>query len=104
MVIMILETVPPRLRGQLTRWLIEPHTGVFIGHVNGMVRDRLWEKCCAARGAGGIIQAWSTNNEQRCQIRMYGQTDRLLVEAEGLQLICIPEDEPETPDPARFLT
>jgi len=46
MLVMILETVPVGLRGELTRWLIEPHPGVFVGHVSGLVRDRLWLKCC----------------------------------------------------------
>lgn len=94
MIVMILEKVPLRLRGELTRWMIEPHTGVFVGHVNAMVRDRLWEKCCKARGAGGIVQLWSTNNEQRFAMRMSGDTTRKIVELEGLQLIQVPI-EPE---------
>src|SRR5688572_28601071 len=61
MIVMLLEKVPLRLRGELTRWLIEPRTGVFVGHVNAMVRDRLWQKCCNARGMGGVVQVWSTN-------------------------------------------
>ncbi|MEW6718697.1 MAG: type I-E CRISPR-associated endoribonuclease Cas2e [Chloroflexota bacterium] len=93
MVVMILETVPTRLRGELTRWLLEPHPGVFVGHVNAMVRDRLWEKCCAAHGVGGVLQIWSTNNEQRFSVRMHGQTRRKIVDLEGIQLICIPESE-----------
>ena len=103
MIVMILEKVPARLRGELTRWLLEPHTGVFVGHVNAMVRDRLWEKCCKQRGgAGGVLQAWSTNTEQRFKMRMHGQTRRRIVDFEGIQLICIPEeagplgDQPET--------
>jgi CRISPR-associated protein Cas2 len=90
MVVMILEKVTTSLRGELTRWLIEPHPGVFVGHVNAMVRDRLWDKCCEARRAGGVIQAWSTNTEQRFQIRMAGETKRDVVELEGLQLIRVP--------------
>jgi len=96
MVVIILESVPARLRGELTRWLIEPHTGIFIGHVNAMVRDRLWNKCCKAKNTGGVIQAWSTNNEQRFKIRMSGHTRRTVVEVEGLQLICIPAEQPQT--------
>ena len=46
MLVMMLETVPVGLRGELTRWLIEPHPGVFVGHVSALVRDRLWLKCC----------------------------------------------------------
>jgi len=92
MVVMVLESVPTSLRGELTRWLIEPHPGVFVGHVNAMVRDRLWKKCCEARRAGGVVQAWSTNTEQRFEIRMAGTTKRTVVELDGLKLIRIPLD------------
>jgi CRISPR-associated protein Cas2 len=90
MIVIILEKVPLRLRGELTRWLLEPRNGVFVGHVNAMVRERLWEKCCKARGAGGVIQLWSTNNEQRFAMRTNGDTSRRVVDLEGLQLIQIP--------------
>jgi len=90
MVVMVLESVPTSLRGELTRWLVEPHTGIFIGHVNAMVRERLWTKCCEAKRAGGVIQAWSTNTEQRFKIRMAGTTKRDVVDFDGLQLIRVP--------------
>lgn len=92
MVVMILERVPTSLRGELSRWLIEPQSGVFIGHVTAMVREKLWQKCTKQARAGGVVQAWSTNNEQRFQIRTYGITSRLVVETEGLQLIEVPHD------------
>ena len=92
MVVMILEKVPASLRGELTRWLIEPHTGVFVGHVNAMVRDRLWDKCCEAKRTGGIVQVWSTNTEQRFQMRMAGATKRTVVDFDGLLLIRVPSD------------
>lgn len=87
MVVIILEKVSPSLRGELTRWLIEPHPGVFVGHVSGMVRDRLWDKCCERLRAGGVVQLWSTNNEQRFAIRSAGDTKREVVDFEGLSLI-----------------
>lgn len=93
MVVMILERVEPRLRGELSRWLIEPHSGVFVGHVNGMVREKLWLKCCQASREGGVVQMWNSNNEQRFQIRMWGGTSRRVVDFEGLQLIEIPAPE-----------
>lgn len=92
MVVMILEKVPISLRGELTRWLVEPHPGVFIGHVNAMVREQLWVKCCEAKRAGGVVQAWSTNTEQRFQIRTAGATKRTVVDFDGLQLICVSTD------------
>lgn len=87
MMVMILENVPTSARGELSRWLIEPHAGVFVGHVSAMVRDKLWEKCCKSCKKGGIIQIWSTNNEQRFTMRVYGDTKRTLVDFEGIQLI-----------------
>jgi CRISPR-associated protein Cas2 len=92
MVVIILESVKPRLRGELSRWMIEPHAGVFVGHVNAMVRDKLWEKCCKASGEGGVVQLWNSNNEQRFQMRMWGSTTRRIVDYEGLQLIEYPAD------------
>lgn len=87
MIVMVLEKVPTSLRGELTRWLVEPHPGVFVGHVNATVRDRLWAKCLKAKRTGGVVQAWSTNTEQRFEMRAAGQTRREVVEFEGLQLI-----------------
>jgi len=87
MVIMVLEKVSPSLRGELTRWLVEIKTGVYIGDVNAMVRDRLWLKCTSRRGAGSIFQAWSTNNEQGFTMRIEGENNRSVVDWEGVQLI-----------------
>lgn len=87
---MILEKVPTSLRGELTRWLIEPHPGLFVGHVSALVRDKLWEKCCSKVKEGGAIQIWATNNEQRFAIRTFGETKREVVDFDGLQLIRLP--------------
>ena len=94
MVVIILEKVTPSLRGELTRWLIELHPGVFVGHISGMVRDRLWDKCCERLRDGGAVQLWSTNNEQRFSVRTAGTTRREVVDFEGLSLIRrpLPED------------
>jgi len=101
LVVLILETVPVGLRGELTRWLIEPHPGVFVGHVSALVRDRLWTKCCQGSRTGGVVQIWSTNNEQRLAMRSYGTTRRQIVDYEGLQLIRVPADiAPEQPQAA----
>ena len=74
MVVIILEKVSPSLRGELSRWLIEPKPGLFIGDVSALVRDKLWAKCCKAKRTGGVIQAWSTNTEQGFAIRTVSYT------------------------------
>lgn len=98
MVVMVLETVPAGLRGELTRWLIEPHPGVFVGHVSAMVRDRLWTKCCQGAKNGGVVQIWSTNNEQRFSVRTHGATKRQIINYEGLQLVRIPVEATSASD------
>ena len=87
MVVIILENVPIGLRGELSRWLIEPKAGVFVGYVNAMVRNKLWEMCCRGVDNGGIIQIWSTNNEQRFDVRVHGVVRREIVDYEGLRLV-----------------
>lgn len=87
MVVIILERVPSRARGELSRWMIEPKAGVFVGHVNAMVRDKLWERCCETAEGGSVVQIWSTNNEQRFAVRTYGNPGRSMVEYEGIWLV-----------------
>ena len=90
MLVMILERVTPWLRGELSRWLIEPKVGVFVGDASGMVRDQLWEKCSKHVKNGALMQLWSTNNEQGFAMRALGDTSRHLRDYDGLRLICIP--------------
>lgn len=90
MVVMMLEKVPVSLRGELNRWLIEPRPGIFVGHVSAMVRDKLWDKCCDKLKEGGLIQMWSTNNEQRFEIRTFGDTRRQIVDFDGMKLVRLP--------------
>jgi CRISPR-associated protein Cas2 len=92
MIVMILENVPIGLRGELSRWLLEPQSGLFVGHVSARVRDKLWDKACQSSKGGSVLQIWSTNTEQRYRMRMYGLPSRVIVEHEGLQLIQIPHD------------
>ena len=90
MVVMLMQRVPPSLRGQLTRWMLEPHSGCFVGTMSAMVRDKLWEKCCRSMRDGAMMQIWSTNTEQGFQMRTMGMTRREAVDYGGLQLIRLP--------------
>jgi CRISPR-associated protein Cas2 len=92
MIVMILERVSTGLRGELSRWLLEPQSGVFVGHVSARVRDKLWDKCSRAKGGGSVLQIWSMNNEQRFQMRTHGRASRSIITLEGIQLIQIPHD------------
>lgn len=89
MTVIILERVSPSLRGELSRWLLEPHAGVFLGCVSAMVRDKLWEHACRSRGSGAAFLAYTFNNEQGFLMRTHGDVARSVVDFEGLSLIRI---------------
>lgn len=91
MVMVILEKVPKGLRGELTRWMLEPKAGVFVGSVSGMVRERLWRKLCDESRSGSCVMIHSDNTEQGFAIRMKGEPSREVVDFEGLFLVRVPK-------------
>jgi CRISPR-associated protein Cas2 len=95
MVILIMERVPTGLRGELSRWMIEPKAGVFVGKLSAMVRDKLWEKVCEKSKEGAAILMFPASNEQGFAVRNWGNTRRELVDYEGLTLVRIPKPTDE---------
>ena len=89
MVVMTLEKVPTSLRGELSRWMIEISTGVFVGKLSALVRDLLWEKCEKSKCAGRCCQVYRINNEQGFAIRMAGDVERCVINLDGLQLVAV---------------
>ena len=94
MIVMVLERVTPSLRGELTRWLIQPKTGVFVGRVSARVRDLLWEKIVKSKGAGAALLVYQDATEQGFSIRTSGRTSKTIEDFEGIFL-------PKTPIPAQ---
>jgi CRISPR-associated protein Cas2 len=89
MVVMILEKVPKSLRGELTRWMLEVATGVFVGSMTALVRDLLWEKCLEKSRAGRCCQLFRMNNEPGFEIRMEGDSNRSLIDFDGLTFVTL---------------
>jgi len=87
MVVLIVENAPASLRGELSRWMIEPRAGVFVGTMSAMVRDKLWERVARAGIDGGATMLHSSNTEQGFAVRTFGSTSRQIVEIEGLVLV-----------------
>ena len=87
MTVLILERVAAGLRGELTRWLLEPRTGTFVGTVSALVRDRLWDRACRHAGDGGGWLIHAANTEQGFALRVCGNPRRTVADFDGLQLI-----------------
>jgi CRISPR-associated protein Cas2 len=91
MVLMILERVPASLRGELTRWMLEPKVGVFVGKLTAVVRELLWQKACRAMAGGAGILIYPSGSEQGFMMRFWGATSRSVVDCEGLTLVAVAE-------------
>ncbi len=87
MMLLILERFPKKLRGELSRWLIEPRAGVFLGNASGMVREKLWELACQESKGGSALLLFTTNNEQGYTFRLWGDPSYYPEEFEGLLLV-----------------
>lgn len=92
MMVLIVERAPPGLRGELTRWLLEPQAGVFVGQVSALVRQKLWERTCKGLRGGAAILIWRSNNEQGFEFQLWGDPSRTVTDWEGLKLITVAHD------------
>lgn len=86
MVVVTLTDCPPRLRGDLSKWLMEINTGVYVGQLNQRVRDALWKRICDNLPKGRATMVCSANNEQRMVFRVHNTTWKP-VDFEGLTLM-----------------
>jgi len=91
MIVIVLESVPRGLRGELSLWLTEPHVNVFTGNVSAAVRDRLWDKITKHKRTGNALLIHSSNNEQGYTMQTSGPTKRSIKNYEGIELPIIPK-------------
>jgi CRISPR-associated protein Cas2 len=74
--------------------MIEPRTGVFVGVLSGLVRDKLWEKVQENAAGGAALLIHTARTEQGFQVRTHGDPSRHPVDLEGLTLIRVPQRTP----------
>ena len=94
MLAIVVENVPPRLRGRLAIWLLEVRAGVYIGRATSRVRDMLWNQVEKGLDGGNAVMAWSTNTESGFDFKTLGKNRRMPAEIEGLKLVSfLPESQ-----------
>lgn len=87
MLVIVVENVPPRLRGRLAIWLLEVRTGVYVGNVSKRVRDMLWSTIDKGINDGNAVMSWSTNTESGFDFLTLGENRRIPVEMDGIKLV-----------------
>lgn len=90
MTVLIVERVSPSLRGDLGRWLIEVQAGVFVGRVNELVRETLWERATNRADDGTVVLLWRTNTEQGFEMRSWQSKQYVPINVEGIWLTLRP--------------
>ena len=94
MLVIVTENVPDRLRGYLSRLLLEVRAGVYIGKYSVRVREVLWKNVKTEIGEGNAIMACTTNTEAGYKFDTYGKNRRIPVEVDGFPLVkFFPADE-----------
>jgi CRISPR-associated protein Cas2 len=100
MLVIVVENVPPRLRGRLAVFLIEARTGVYVGDVSKRVREMLWEQVEFYCKDGNALMMWSTNTESGFDFATVGKNRRMPVELDGFKLVSfMPEPSVESARP-----
>lgn len=95
---MTMNSCPPKLRGDLTKWLFEIHTGVYVGQVNAKVREMLWSRVCQNIKDGQAVMVYSFANEQHLEFRTHNTAWRIR-DFDGIKLMMRPKS-PEQADEA----
>jgi len=94
MLVIVVENVPPRLRGRLAIWLLEIRAGVYVGNYSAKVRDYIWGQVEKGIGEGNAVMAWRTNNEAGFDFVTLGTNRRRPVELDGAKLVSfLPAEE-----------
>jgi CRISPR-associated protein Cas2 len=95
MIVVVLSNCPNSLRGDLTLWLMEISTNVYVGNVSARVRDNLWDRICDNIGNGNAVLAFTTNNEQGFDYRLCNSYSQIK-DFDGLKLIMFPKKQVRT--------
>ncbi|KAF0805186.1 hypothetical protein A167_03552 [Alcanivorax sp. S71-1-4] len=91
--VVVTESVPPRLRGRLAIWLLEVRAGIYIGDVSRRTREMIWQQLEAGHESGNVVMAWASNSESGYDFQTLGTNRREPIDYDGLRLVAfIPHD------------
>ena len=95
MVVITMNNCPPKLRGDLTKWLFEIHTGVYVGRISAKVREMLWSRVCQNIKDGQAVMVYSFANEQHLEFRTHN-TEWKIRDFDGIKLMMRPKSPEQT--------
>lgn len=96
MVVITLSDCPPKVRGDLFKWLFEINTGVYVGNLSARVRQELWQRICENLKNGRATMVYSAPGEQQMRFEIHNSLWQP-VDLDGIKLM-------RRPLPGRKLT
>ena len=87
MIVVSMTKCPPKLRGDLSKWLLEINTGVYVGKVSARVREALWQRICENISDGQATMVFSAQNEQHMDFYVHNNKSFMPVDFDGIKLI-----------------
>ena len=89
--VITLSKVPNSLRGDLTKWLQEVASGVYVGNLNTKVREKLWDRVKDNLKDGEATISYYYRNEIGYKFETING-DREVLDSEGLPLVLIKKE------------
>jgi CRISPR-associated protein Cas2 len=87
MLVIVVENVPPRLRGRLAVWLLEVRAGVYVGTYSRRTREMIWQQVMDNIGEGNAVIAWASPNYAGFEFETAGSSRRVPVDLDGFRLV-----------------
>ena len=87
MLVIVVENVPPRLRGRLGVYLVEVRSGVYVGNLSRKIREMLWTHVENGVEDGNAVLIWKTNTDSGFDFLTIGKNRRMPIEMDGMKLV-----------------
>lgn len=98
MTVITLTNVPSSLRGDLTKWMQEISTGVYVGNINARIREELWKRIIDNIKQGQATMSYAKRNEIGYDFMVHN-TKREVIYYDGIPLVFLPKESSSTPLP-----
>lgn len=96
MTVVTLTKVPSSLRGDLTKWLQEISTGVYVGNINTRIREELWRRITENIKQGQATMSYAKHNEIGYDFLVHN-TNREVIYCDGIPLVFLPKEFRDSP-------
>lgn len=86
--VITVKRVSSSLKGELSKWMQEIATGVYVGNFNTKVREKLWERVKENASKGEATMSFSCRNEIGYQFETFN-TQREVINVDGIPLVLL---------------